>query len=310
MRVSFLGKGGSGKTTVTAAFTKYLSQNNQHVLAIDADLNVHLQNALQLKGETKKIGNLFPEISNYIKGKRKVETKFIGTTPPNFDSQFIYTNKSDPFIEKYCLSHDNISLLTVGTYQQSDLGTACYHGKLKCLESVFHHLIDRKSDWVITDSTAGIDNLGTSLIFAHDLNIFVVEPTEKSIQVFKDFLVFSEINNLNTKCIINKYEAGDEDFISKNIDSSYILGEIPKSKNIKKFEQGDYDSFDDYILECEEVFKNVEIECQKINRDLDVYWQNLIKVHNLNCQSWYNDYYDQKLESQINPEFKYDSFYG
>jgi len=305
MRISFLGKGGSGKTTTTAAFVKYLANKNLEALAIDADLNIHLHKALQIAGEAQKLGDKFAEISNYLKGDRKLDTNIIGTTPPSLKSQFILPKSNDPFIQKYALKQDHISLLTVGSYEHEDLGATCYHGKLMVLESIFHHMLDKKEDWVIVDATAGVDNLGTSLFFAYDLNIFVVEPTIKSIQVFKDFLKFSDHYGLKTKCIINKYEAEDEEFIQNNLDSQLILGKLPKSKNIKKFEQGNNQAFEEYILECTECFENIENEVQKIERDWDFYLKNLINIHRKNSQTWYNSYYSQDLETQIETDFNY-----
>ena len=38
MRVAFVGKGGSGKTTLSALFSRYLSAQPASVLAIDADV--------------------------------------------------------------------------------------------------------------------------------------------------------------------------------------------------------------------------------------------------------------------------------
>lgn len=305
MRISFLGKGGSGKTTTTAAFVKYLSKKYTEVLAIDADLNIHLQKALQLQGETQKLGNKFTEISNYLKGDRKLDTEMIGTTPPGLDSKFILPNQNDFFIQKYALKQDNISLLTVGSYEHADLGATCYHGKLMVLESIFHHMLDKKEDWVIADATAGVDNLGTSLFFAYDLNIFVVEPTLKSIQVFQDFLKFSDKYGLKTMCIINKYEPEDEEFIKNNLDVNLILGKLPKSNNIKKFEQGDSQAFEEYVFECTATFENIEKEVQKINKDWDFYLKNLIQIHQKNSQTWYNSYYSQNLETQIENDFNY-----
>jgi CO dehydrogenase maturation factor len=304
MRISFLGKGGSGKTTTTATFVKYLSKKSE-VLAIDADLNIHLQKALQIQGESKKLGNKFTEISNYLKGNRKIDTNFIGTTPPSMESNFILPNQNDSFIQKYALKQDNISLLTVGSYEHIDLGGTCYHGKLMVLESIFHHMLDKKEDWVITDATAGVDNLGTSLFFAYDLNIFVVEPTLKSIQVFKDFLEFSDKYKLKTMYIINKYEPEDAEFIKNNLDASLILGKLPKSNNIKKSEQGDNKAFENYIAECTETFENIEKEVQKINRDWGFYLENLLKMHKVSKESWYNSYYSADLSEQIDLDFDY-----
>ncbi len=305
MRISFLGKGGSGKTTTTAAFVKYLAGKYDHILAIDADLNVHLQKALQMDGKAQKMGNLFEEVTTYLKGDRQLDTEFIGTTPPSLKSQFILPKFNDPFLQKYILYQDNISLLTVGSYEHADLGSTCYHGKLMVLEAIFHHLLDTSQDWVIADATAGVDNLGTSLFFAYDINIFVVEPTLKSIQVFKDFLKFSNRLGLKTMCVINKYETEDEEFIQNHLDDDIILARLPKSKNIKKFEQGETKAMDDYILECKESFEDIENAVKNQSRDWDVYLTNLVDMHKKSSQEWYSAFYSQDLETQIDTNFDY-----
>jgi CO dehydrogenase maturation factor len=51
MRVAFVGKGGSGKTTLSALFARWLSREGAPVLAIDADVNQHLGTALGLSDE-------------------------------------------------------------------------------------------------------------------------------------------------------------------------------------------------------------------------------------------------------------------
>lgn len=48
MRVAFVDKGGSGKTTVAALFTRRLAGAGAPVLAVDADINQHLGEALGL----------------------------------------------------------------------------------------------------------------------------------------------------------------------------------------------------------------------------------------------------------------------
>ena len=48
MRIAFVGKGGSGKTTLSALFTRHLVALGRPVLAIDADINQHLGQALGL----------------------------------------------------------------------------------------------------------------------------------------------------------------------------------------------------------------------------------------------------------------------
>ena len=53
MRIAFVGKGGSGKTTMAAMFSRYLAELGNPVLAVDADINQHLGEALGATGEAR-----------------------------------------------------------------------------------------------------------------------------------------------------------------------------------------------------------------------------------------------------------------
>ncbi|CAM5528647.1 hypothetical protein SFUMM280S_03018 [Streptomyces fumanus] len=48
MRIAFVGKGGSGKTTLSALLIRHLAATGAPVVAIDADINQHLGAALGL----------------------------------------------------------------------------------------------------------------------------------------------------------------------------------------------------------------------------------------------------------------------
>ena len=39
MKIAFAGKGGSGKTTLSSLFTRYLAAHGLPVVAVDADIN-------------------------------------------------------------------------------------------------------------------------------------------------------------------------------------------------------------------------------------------------------------------------------
>ncbi|WP_194921294.1 nucleotide-binding protein, partial [Catenulispora rubra] len=55
MKIAFVGKGGSGKTTLSALFARQLAADGAEVVAVDADINQHLGVALGL-GEREAAG--------------------------------------------------------------------------------------------------------------------------------------------------------------------------------------------------------------------------------------------------------------
>ncbi len=227
MRISFLGKGGSGKTTMAASFIRYAARRNPFVLCMDADVNVHLQAALQLNGKAKRLSEIFGQVTEYLKGERTDlgPRPMIWTTPPSLHSRFIYMSPADSFIQQFALQQENIALLTVGTYEEKDVDTGtCFHTKLHSIESVFHHLLDGENDIVVADTTAGTDNVATSLSFVYDLNIFVVEPTLKSLAVYKDFCKIAPHLEHKIFVIGNKIaNLQDEEFVKKNVKENCYL---------------------------------------------------------------------------------------
>lgn len=309
MRIAFLGKGGSGKTSISSAFIKYVSkiEKPDNLIAIDADVNVHLRRALGIDKEPVWLGKNIAAVKEYVRGKRTdLTSTFVPTTPPSLGSNFIKNSKDDPFLKQYGLQNDNISLLTIGTFETEDVGHSCYHGKLNTLEVILHHTLDREDDYVVADVMAGIDNLGTSLFMAYDANIFVVEPTQKSIQVYSDFKRASEPYHLNTFAIMNKVEdAKDEAFIMKHIPREEIIATFKYDRALKDFEQGDINGLDRFMEDNKAQFKKIILATKNVKRDWKQYYRLLLDVHKKNSIEWWNDFYGEPIDSQLDPDFSY-----
>jgi len=310
MRIAFLGKGGSGKSTLSAAYALFARQKTPHVLAIDADINSHMGACLGLDEQSIWLGGRREEVSNFLKGDRKdlKDTPFVATTPPSRRSGFVRPRREDPFLQKFGSYMDGITLLTIGSFEETDVGHSCYHGKLNVLEMIYHHLLDDEEDIVIADATAGIDNLGTSLFFAYDINIFIVEPTWKSIKVFLDFKEVAKKFDLHIRALANKVmDAEDEAFLQKHISAEDLIGFIPFSPHVKRFSQGESGSLLNFSEEISPVLDKIEEVRLSAKKDWGRYYDLLLDTHKRNSIMWWNDYFGASVDSQCDPDFSYNS---
>ncbi len=312
MRIAFVGKGGSGKTTLTAAFLQLLQETAHPILALDADVNVHLQEALEIEANVRPIGDRFSEIASDLEGGREIFKRMgfipaIGTLPPTLSSTFLRCQPDDAFLKKYSAQKGKMRLLTVGTYEQADHGNACYHSKLTSLELIVHRVLDRDDEYVVADVTAGTDPISTSLIFAYDLLVCVVEPTQKSIDVFLDLAHLTRDWNMHLIAIGNKVQsATDEAFLTRHLPAPALLGSVMYSPSVSRFEQGREASLHPFLQENHALFSSLLAYSKGLKRDWTRYLARLQHLYVERCHTWYNAYYGRDLTTLIDPLFTYE----
>lgn len=308
MRIAILGKGGSGKTTISAAFVSHIAKQ-QEVLLIDADVNANQSELLDMP-KAKHIGDDFTIVAKVLKGTRTdlQDTPMIGTTPPATNSILLSFADIKKYFSEYISSKENLHLISVGSYEQKDIGSTCYHGKLDSIQSLLHHTLDTKEDMIIMDATAGIDILGTSLCIAFDYMVLIVEPTQKSIAMAKQYFETNPLDNERIIVVANKIEHEDDvSFITKELQAPQVI--IKKSHYIKQFEQGNSTAFDLFVEEQKESFEKLLSLCNS-QRDKKEYYQKLCGIHKIHAKSWYDSYYqknvsegfDQSLSFLENPK--------
>ncbi len=313
MRISFVGKGGSGKSTLTALFAQYANQNN-NVLAIDADLNIHLP---KLLGNQDSIDSYYisnkdnsEKIRNYLKGDNNTINKLAEikkTTPPGTGSKLIFPDiNSDPMIKNYSIKCNDINLIVTGTYDEHGIGASCYHNDLAVLEYLLSHVYDDKSI-VVADMVAGTDAFASTLHAQFDLNALVVEPTWRGIEVFNDYTKLCNAADCDhgLRVVGNKIKSEkDEQYLRDNIPEKYLIGFIYRSDYLEEQDRNrGFIEFDKLEAKNKKVFNIILEELNNIAFNPDRRLKKLYDLHKKYVsQSFVKDRFGD-LSCQIDDEF-------
>ena len=237
MKIAFVGKGGSGKSSTSWLAVNTLEKMGVFVLAVDADHNMDLTSNLGLDPEnTPLMHRTEREFMEHVgvleEGKVSSVLSKDTTTLPTFTTtpQDSYTKSITTKIS------DKISLINIGLGSPDVMFSGkCAHGLSGPLK-YYLGLLDEKDDFVVIDSVAGADMLNYGLYAGIDAVIGVVEPHRNSVKVFEQIQDICRKSLIPCFAIVNKPADNDfyKDFVLKN--NKLILGEIPFDENVMNYD--------------------------------------------------------------------------
>lgn len=172
MIIGFLGKGGSGKTTLASGFALFLSKNSS-VLAIDADHNMDMTYNLAKKELSTYIGTGLSDINKHL-GVTQYRDSFDFTKMPEFT-----LSPEDAITQKY--SHEittSLKIMSTGPHTDEILyDRACSHSLTTPLKVYLPFLNLKENEYVVVDEKAGTDGVGTGITTGFHAAVVVAEPT-------------------------------------------------------------------------------------------------------------------------------------
>jgi len=310
VRVAFVGKGGSGKTTLSALFARYLARDAAVVTAVDADINQHLGVALGLdEAEAARVpalGGRLPEIKEYLRGTnpRIADAReMVKTTPAGRGSRLLRPGGSDPFHQDWSISAGSVRLMATGPFGEEDLGVACYHAKTGAVELYLNHLVDGPDDYVVVDMTAGADSFASGLFTRFDLTFLVAEPTRRGVSVYRQYRDYADGYGVRLHVIGNKVaDEGDRAYLREQIGDDLLVC-LTASRYVHAAEQGligELDALEPANLQALATMRAVLDSCPK---DWDGFQRQAEFFHRRNALAWANKAVGADLGTQIDPDF-------
>ena len=175
-RVVITGKGGAGKTTLTAILSKLFLNEGYNVLAVDEDPQINLPYSLGFSPDQE----IIPASRNldYIEEKT-------GARPGEGWGVMLRLNPDvSDVVDRFGLkTNDGINLLVMGSVIQAATGCLCPENAL--LEAVMSYISLREGEVILMDTQAGVEHFGRALARGFKQAIIVTEPTFNAYQVAK-----------------------------------------------------------------------------------------------------------------------------
>ncbi|MGH3907287.1 MAG: ATP-binding protein [Pseudonocardiaceae bacterium] len=310
MRIAFVGKGGSGKTTLSALFTRHLVTLGRPVLAIDADINQHLGQALGLSEQQvaaiPPLGAELAWIKEHLRGSNpriSSADDMIKTTPPGRGSRMLRLDSGDELHQRFARPAAGADLMITGDFEPEDIGVSCYHSKTGAVELYLNHLVDGPGQYVVVDMTAGADAFASGLFTRFDLVILVCEPTRRGVGVFRQFRQHAGDHGVRLQVVGNKVTGeSDVTWLHEELGGA-LLATVGQSDWVRAAEQGRPPAFAGLEPQVRQALNTVLTELDGVTRDWSAYHRDTVHFHLLNAMAWGNRSVGGDLSEQVDPEF-------
>jgi CO dehydrogenase maturation factor len=175
-RVVVCGKGGVGKTTITALLARRLALRGKNVLAVDEDPQQNL--AFSLGYPLEAAGDLVPLSRNFDYVEEKV-----GARPGEGWGLMLTLNPDvSDVVDRFGVHIDKgIDCLVMGSVVQAATGCLCPENAL--LDAVIRFIRLREDEAILLDTQAGVEHFGRALAEGFSQTLVVTEPGRNSLHV-------------------------------------------------------------------------------------------------------------------------------
>ncbi len=220
MKIAITGKGGVGKTTLTALIAQVLASQGRKVLAVDADPSPCLAGALGFPDDLRAKLCPIADMDDLIYERTGAKKGQVG-------GFFTINPRVDDIPERFSVIYRGVQLLEMGSVELGGSGCICPEAAM--LKTLFTNLMFRKDEVLLLDMYAGVEHLGRATVDFVDAMLIVVEPTRRSLGTAVQIKKLANDIGLNRIYLVgNKVRNQDEeDFLNQETPQIPILGFLP-----------------------------------------------------------------------------------
>ncbi len=217
MRIAVAGKGGAGKTTISATLARLGGRSGSSVVAIDADANPNLGIALGVAPETASAVTAIPStlVSRRLGGA--------GLTEP-----------VEQVLDRYAVpAPDGVRLLAMGAPAHAEEGCLCSAHAV--VSAVIEDLGDEPRRLVVVDMEASPEHLSRGTIRHVDVVCLVAEPYYRSLETVRRMAALAGELPVAIVVVANKVRSSDDtqailEFCARH--ELRFAGEVPWSDEV------------------------------------------------------------------------------
>ncbi len=227
MKIAVTGKGGVGKSTLSAVLAHLARRDGRTVLAVDSDPDANLAFALGIPEEQRR------KIVPLSQQKELIEER-TGAKIKQFGQIFKLNPHVADVADRFGFKFQGINLLVFGAIEAGGSGCACPENTF--LRNLLSHIVLQRDEFVVADMEAGIEHLGRGTASGVDVMAVVVEPTSQSVGTARSILALAPQIGVRHVALVGNKVGGDSDraHLEDSLGAQKLLGFIPYSDRIRQ----------------------------------------------------------------------------
>ena len=224
MKLAISGKGGVGKTTLSAGLATLFARDGSRVVAIDGDPDSNLAATL---------GFPDPDDITPIGEMEELIAERTGAQPGASGVIFTLNPQVDDIPETYCPEHEGVRLLAMGGGSREG-GSGCLCPENAFLRALMSHLIFHSKDVVVMDMVAGVEHLTRGTAQGVDALVVVVEPGRRSLETARRVKRLAEELRIKTVLAVANKVRDEEDrkFIQQELGELEVVAFVPYASEV------------------------------------------------------------------------------